>query len=70
MRDADIPRSELLNPATFSANPIAGAPIAAKITGTGAQLADVIAGVTGTGTFAVPATTHWAPATAARCASR
>ena len=56
--DVDIPKSELLNPATFSANPIAGAPIAAKITGAGAQLADVIAGVSGTGTFAVPATTQ------------
>src|SRR5262245_16164826 len=52
--DTDIPGSELLNPATFSRNPIAGAPIAAQITGAGAQLADVIAGVTGTGTFANP----------------
>ena len=56
--DPDIPRSELLNPAAFSANPIASAPVAAKITGSGAQLADVIADVTGTGTFAVPATTQ------------
>jgi flagellar hook protein FlgE len=54
--DADIPRSELLDPTTFSSNPIAGAPTAARITGSGAQLADVIAGVTGTGTFATAAT--------------
>jgi flagellar hook protein FlgE len=53
--DPDIPRSELLNPAAFSSNPIAGAPTAARITGFGAQLADVIAGVSGTGTFANPA---------------
>jgi flagellar hook protein FlgE len=56
--DANIPRSELLDPTTFSANPIAAAPVAAKITGTGAQLADVIADVSGTGTFANPATTQ------------
>jgi flagellar hook protein FlgE len=56
--DVDVPRSELLNPTTFSANPIAGAPTAAKITGAGAQLADILAEVTGTGTFAVPATTQ------------
>jgi flagellar hook protein FlgE len=55
--DADIPRSELLDPASFSANPIASAPVAARITGSGAQLADVIAGVSGTGTFADPAVT-------------
>src|SRR5262249_9100214 len=56
--DTNIPKSELLNPASFSANPIAGAPVAAKITGAGAQLADTIATVTGTGTFANPATTQ------------
>jgi flagellar hook protein FlgE len=56
--DANIPRSELLNPISFSANPVAGAPVAATITGTGAALADVIASVSGTGTFAVPATTQ------------
>jgi flagellar hook protein FlgE len=56
--DTDIPGSELLNPVTFSKNPIAGAPTAAKITGVGAQLADVLATVTGTGTFAVPGTTQ------------
>jgi flagellar hook protein FlgE len=56
--DTSIPGSELLNPATFSANPIAAAPIAATITGSGAQLADVLATVTGTGTFADPATTQ------------
>jgi flagellar hook protein FlgE len=56
--DADIPRSELIDPTTFSSNPVAGAPTAARITGSGTQLADVIAGVSGTGTFAVPAVTQ------------
>jgi flagellar hook protein FlgE len=56
--DADIPRSELIDPTTFASNPIAGAPTAARITGTGAQLADVIAGVSGTGTFTTPAVTQ------------
>jgi flagellar hook protein FlgE len=56
--DVDIPRSELLDPTSFSSNPIASAPVAARITGVGAQLADVIAEVSGTGTFAVPATTQ------------
>jgi flagellar hook protein FlgE len=56
--DTAIPRSELIDPASFSANPIAGAPVAAKITGAGSSLADVIATVSGTGTFAVPATTQ------------
>ena len=68
--DADIPRSELLDPTTFSSNPIAGAPTAARITGSGAQLADVIAGVSGTGTFADLRPPRSAPAMAARCASR
>jgi flagellar hook protein FlgE len=54
--DTNIPGSELLNPVTLSANPIAGAPVAAKITGVGADLADVIATVTGTGTFATTTT--------------
>src|SRR5215470_2893679 len=54
--DVNIPKSELMNPTTMSANPIAGAPTAAKITGTGAALADVIATVTGTGTFATATT--------------
>jgi flagellar hook protein FlgE len=54
--DTNIPGSELINPTTMSANPIAGAPTAAKITGTGAALADVIATVTGTGTFATAGT--------------
>src|SRR5262245_48395985 len=55
--DTSIPRSELIDPVTLSANPIAGAPVAAKITGVGAALADVIATVTGTGTFASATTT-------------
>jgi flagellar hook protein FlgE len=56
--DANVPRSELLDPITFSANPIASAPVAARITGAGAQLADVIATVSGAGTFANPAVTQ------------
>ena len=36
--DTSVPRSELLDPANFSANPVAGAPSPAKITGTGATL--------------------------------
>src|SRR3954468_3074334 len=36
--DTSVPRSELLDPANFSANPVAGAPGPAKITGTGATL--------------------------------
>jgi flagellar hook protein FlgE len=47
--DADIPGSELLNPANFIANPLAGPPSAAKITGIGAALSpDAPATVTGT----------------------
>jgi flagellar hook protein FlgE len=47
--DASVPGSELLDPANFSANPIAGAPSPAKITGTGATLLpDAVAVTTGT----------------------
>jgi flagellar hook protein FlgE len=47
--DTSIPRSELLDPANFSANPVAGAPSPAKITGTGATLLpDAVAVMTGT----------------------
>jgi flagellar hook protein FlgE len=47
--DKDIVGSELMNPATYSASPIAGAPAPAKITGFGASLtADAAASVTGT----------------------
>jgi len=47
--DTDIPGSELLNPANFIANPLAGPPQAAKITGIGAALSpDAPAAVTGT----------------------
>ena len=47
--DKDIPRSELLNPVTFSANPLIGAPAAARIAGTGAVLLpDAPAVATGT----------------------
>jgi flagellar hook protein FlgE len=47
--DVNIPRSELLNPANFIANPLVGPPSAAKITGTGATLLpDAPAKVTGT----------------------
>jgi flagellar hook protein FlgE len=37
--DANVPGSELLNPATFTANPLVGAPAVAKITGFDADVA-------------------------------
>jgi flagellar hook protein FlgE len=47
--DSNIAGSELLNPANFSANPVAGSPSPAKIIGTGATLhADAVAVMTGT----------------------
>jgi flagellar hook protein FlgE len=47
--DVNVPGSELLNPAAYSANPVAGPPQAAKITGFGAALSpDAIASLTGT----------------------
>lgn len=47
--DTAIPGSELLNPANFSANPINGAPTAAKIIGSGgALLQDAVADSIGT----------------------
>jgi flagellar hook protein FlgE len=47
--DPNIPGSELLNPANFIANPLAGSPAAARITGTGATLLpDAGAKITGT----------------------
>ena len=47
--DTDMPGSELIDPATFSANPVAGSPAPAKITGFGATLsADATAQLTGT----------------------
>jgi flagellar hook protein FlgE len=47
--DANVPGSELIDPKTFSANPVAGSPSPAKITGFGAILApDAAASVTGT----------------------
>jgi flagellar hook protein FlgE len=47
--DANIAGSELLDPANFTANPLAGPPAAAKITGTGATLLpDAQAKITGT----------------------
>src|SRR5215470_18045753 len=57
--NSSIPGSELLNPAAFSANPIAGPPQAAKITGFGANVQEVTAAVTGTGTFANPTVTQF-----------
>jgi flagellar hook protein FlgE len=36
--DKDLPGSELIDPATYAANPVAGAPAPAKITGFGATL--------------------------------
>src|SRR5947209_5457407 len=53
--DINVPGSELIDPKTFSANPIAGAPSPAKITGFGGTLrpdADAII----TGTQTLPAT--------------
>ena len=45
--DDAVPGSELLQPANFSANPIAGAPSPARITGVGATLApDAVASLT------------------------
>lgn len=47
--DADVPQSELLNPANFSANPVAGPPAPARILGSGATLnPDAVAVMTGT----------------------
>ena len=47
--DTDVLGSELIDPATYSANPVAGAPAPAKITGFGATLsADAPALLTGT----------------------
>src|SRR5262245_57691667 len=57
--NSSIPGSELLNPAAFSANPIAGPPQAAKVTGFGANVQEVTAAVTGTGTFANPTVTQF-----------
>jgi flagellar hook protein FlgE len=46
--DTDIPGSELLNPANFSANPIFGPPSPARILGSGATLSgDAVATATG-----------------------
>ena len=46
--DTNVPKSELLDPANFSANPLAGPPQPATITGTGATLlADAVAVDTG-----------------------
>ncbi|MBI2716833.1 MAG: flagellar hook-basal body complex protein [Rhizobiales bacterium] len=51
--NSTIPGSELLNQAHFSANPVAGAPIAAKIIGSGARLSsDAAAVVTGSQSIA------------------
>src|SRR3954463_12036684 len=48
-RDINVPGSELIDPKTFSASPIAGAPAPAKITGFGATLVgDANAKLTGT----------------------
>jgi flagellar hook protein FlgE len=47
--NTSVPGSELLNPADYTANPLAGAPLPAKITGTGANLSpDAAAAETGT----------------------
>ncbi len=50
--DVNVPGSELIDPKTFSANPVAGAPAPAKITGFGATLLnDADAIITGTQTL-------------------
>jgi flagellar hook protein FlgE len=47
--DTNVPGSELIDPITYSASPVAGAPAPAKITGFGATLAgDAAATITGT----------------------
>jgi flagellar hook protein FlgE len=47
--DTNVPGSELIDPATYAANPVAGAPAPAKVTGFGATLsADAAATLTGT----------------------
>ena len=47
--DANVPGSELIDPKTFSANPVAGSPAPAKLTGFGATLSpDANASLTGT----------------------
>jgi flagellar hook protein FlgE len=47
--NTNVPKSELINPGDFIANPLAGAPAAAKITGSGATLLpDAVASLTGT----------------------
>jgi flagellar hook protein FlgE len=51
--NSNIPGSELLNQANFSANPVVGAPAAAKIIGSGAVLAgDAAAKLTGSASLA------------------
>ena len=60
--DRSVPRSELLNPANFSANPVAGSPQPAKIIGTGATLLPDAPAVT-TGTLDVSALDTGAAAT-------
>ena len=53
--DTDVPGSELIDPKTFSANPVAGAPSPAKIPGFGATLLDDAEAII-TGTQTLPAT--------------
>jgi flagellar hook protein FlgE len=52
--DTSVPGSELIDPATYSANPVAGSPQPAKITGYGASLA-ADANATLTGSAVLPA---------------
>ena len=53
--DTNVPGSELIDPKTFAANPVAGAPSPAKITGFGATLLDDAEAII-TGTQTLPAT--------------
>src|SRR6201999_4416611 len=56
--NSNIPGSELLNQANFSANPVVGAPAAAKIIGSGAALqADAAAKLTGSASLTTLAST-------------
>jgi flagellar hook protein FlgE len=59
--DTNVPGSELIDPRTFSANPVAGSPAPAQITGFGASLAGD-ANALLTGTQVVPAATTTAGA--------
>ena len=68
--DQDIPRSELLDPTTFSSNPIASAPVAARITGSARSSPTSSPACRAPVRSPCRPRRNWAPAMAARCASR